>query len=97
MWWPRRALVVLVAVAFLAGCGSSEQTPLPPGPAPPQAASLDWVERYPGKGPAVVFRAEHFEVTTSGWRAEIGLENQTSTTIASTDPTLARRRSRAAG
>jgi hypothetical protein len=79
MWWPRRALVVLVAVAFLAGCGASEQTPLPPGPAPPQAASLDWVERYPAKGPALEFSVSRFEVTASGWRAEIGIENDTST------------------
>src|SRR6188472_480516 len=76
----RSALLVLAAATLLAGCGSSETAPLPPGPAPPQEAELHWVERYPGKGPAVVFRAEHFEVTTSGWRAEIGLENQTSTT-----------------
>jgi hypothetical protein len=37
------------------------------------------VERYPAEGPAIVFRAEHFEVTKSGWRAQIGLENRTST------------------
>jgi hypothetical protein len=76
---PRRALVALAAVTLLTGCGSTDSTPLPPGPAPPQQASLDWVERFPGKGPALVFTARHFEVTASGWRAEIGLENDTST------------------
>jgi len=75
----RSALLALVAVTLLAGCGSSQPPPLPPGPAPPQEAELHWVERYPAQGPALVFRAEHFEVTKSGWRAEIGLENWTST------------------
>jgi hypothetical protein len=80
MWLPRRALVALAAVTLLAGCSSSETPPLPPGPAPPQQAELHWVERYPPNGAALVFTATRFEVTTSGWRAEIGLENQTSTT-----------------
>jgi hypothetical protein len=77
---PRRAFVVLAAVLLLAGCSSSETPPLPPGPAPPQRAELHWTERYPGQGAALVFSATRFEVTKSGWRAEIGLENQTSTT-----------------
>jgi hypothetical protein len=76
----RRALVVLAAVTLLAGCSSSETPPLPPGPAPPQESELHWVERYPAEGAAIVFSATRFEVTRSGWRAEIGLENQTSTT-----------------
>ena len=81
-WMPSVfGALAAVAVAFLlAGCSSSDTTtPLPPGPAPPQQASLDWVERYPAKGPALVFSARRFEVTPSGWRAEIGLENETST------------------
>ena len=76
---PRRALVALAAVTFLTGCSSSTPRPLPPGPAPPQKADLDWVERYPAEGAALVFSATRFEVTKSGWRAEIGLENETST------------------
>jgi hypothetical protein len=75
----RRVLVALAAVTVLAGCGSTDRTPLPPGPAPPQQAPLDWVERYPPKGPALVFSARKFEVTASGWRAEIALENDTAT------------------
>ena len=75
----RSALLALAAATLLAGCGSGEPPRLPPGPAPPQEAELHWVERYPAKGPALVFTANHFEVTRSGWRAEIGLENRTST------------------
>jgi len=74
----RSALLALAAATLLAGCSSSEPPPLPPGPAPPQKAELHWVERYPADGPAMVFRADHFEVTKSGWQAAIGLENQTS-------------------
>jgi len=75
-----RALAAVAVAFLLAGCTSSDSTtPLPPGPAPPQQASLEWVERFPPKGPAIVFSARRFEVTASGWRAEIGLENETST------------------
>lgn len=76
----RRVLLVLAACALLSGCGSTETPPLPPGPAPPQRASLDWVEHYPADGPALVFSARGFEVTPTGWRAQIGLENDTATT-----------------
>ena len=73
-------LLVLSACALLAGCASSATPPLPPGPAPPQKAALDWAEHYPPKGPSLVFSARAFEVTRTGWRAEIGLENDTATT-----------------
>jgi len=76
----RRVFLVLAACALLSGCGSTEPPPLPPGPAPPQRASLDWVEHYPADGPALVFSAQGFEVTPTGWRAQIGLENDTATT-----------------
>ena len=75
----RSALLGLVVVALLTGCESSEPPPLPPGPAPPQRATLDWVERFPSEGPAVVFSAHRFQVTASGWTAEVELENDTST------------------
>ena len=64
----RTVLLVLAALTLLAGCGSSETQFLPPGPAPPQDAELHWVERYPAQGSALVFSAEHFEVTKSAWR-----------------------------
>lgn len=82
MGFPSRSLAVvaLVVATLAAGCGSSEPPPLPPGPAPPQTVALDWVERFPPTGPALVFSARRFEVTSSGWRAEIGLENETRTT-----------------
>jgi hypothetical protein len=78
--FPARSLLLsLAAAALLTGCSSSDTPPLPPGPAPLQRAALDWVERYPSEGPALVFRAERFAVTSSGWQAEIALENDTKT------------------
>ena len=76
---PKPLLVLLVA-ASLAGCGSGTTPPLPPGPAPPQRAALGWDEHFPADGPSLVFSADAFEVTPTGWRAEIGLENDTATT-----------------
>jgi len=73
----RSALLALATAALLAGCDSGGTPPLPSGPAPPQSATLDWVERFPSQGPALVFRAYAFEVTSAGWRAEIELENDT--------------------
>jgi hypothetical protein len=79
----RWVLAAVAACALAGGCSSSDSTtPLPPGPAPPQQASLDWVERYPADGPALVFRAARFAVTRTGWSAEVGLENRTKTTWA---------------
>lgn len=72
----RRAILAL-GVVLLTGCGSSETLPLPPGPAPPQKATLGWVERFPSEGPALVFGVHRFEVTPSGWTAEVELENHT--------------------
>jgi hypothetical protein len=73
----RSALLALAAAALLAGCSSESTPPLPSGPAPPQRASLGWVERFPSQGPALVFDADTFEITSSGWSAEVGLENRT--------------------
>jgi hypothetical protein len=71
------AILVLVAVLFVAGCGSSGAPALPSGPATPQEAALDWAERYPSNGPALVFSVHSFAVTSSGWEAELELENDT--------------------
>jgi hypothetical protein len=73
----RRVLLLVAACALASGCGSTDTTALPPGPAPPQHATLDWVEHFPAEGPALVVTAQGFEVTPTGWRAEIGLENRT--------------------
>ncbi len=78
MPWARSALLALAAAVLLAGCDSGAAPQLPTGPAPPQSTSLDWVERFPTDGPALVFSAHVFEVTAAGWRAEIELENDTS-------------------
>ncbi len=78
MPWARSALLALAAAALLAGCDSGGAPPLPTGPAPPQSEALDWVERFPADGPALVFSAHLFEVTSAGWRAEIELANDTS-------------------
>lgn len=74
----RQALLPLAAVALLAGCGSTTPPPLPTRAAPPQRADLGWVERYPEDGPAFVFETKTFEVTPSGWRAVVRIENGTS-------------------
>jgi hypothetical protein len=71
------AFLALAATALLAGCGSSAPPPLPSGPAPPQSATLGWVERFPSDGPALVFTAHSFAITSSGWTAELALENET--------------------
>jgi hypothetical protein len=73
-------LLLLAAAALVAGCGSNEAPPLPSGPAPPQKVALAWVERFPEQGPALVFSAHGFEVTSSGWTAELEVENDTPTT-----------------
>ncbi len=65
------------AAALLAGCSSGGTPSLPAGPAPPQRATLDWVERYPAAGPALVFTVVSFAITDSGWKAELELENDT--------------------
>jgi hypothetical protein len=73
----RSAFVALAATALLAGCGSSSTPELPAGRAPVQRATLGWVERFPSEGPALVFGADTFEITPSGWSAEVELENRT--------------------
>lgn len=69
--------VALAAVSIAAGCESSTTTPPPATAAPPQAAELDWEERSPETGPALVFRVYRFAVTASGWEADVEVENRT--------------------
>jgi hypothetical protein len=72
----RSAFLALAAAALLAGCDSGSAPKLPAGPAPPQRATLGWEERFPSHGPALVFGADTFEITPSGWSAEVELENR---------------------
>jgi hypothetical protein len=72
------ALLAVGVAALLAGCSSGSTPALPSRAAPPQRAALDWVERYPSNGPALVFTVSQFEVTETGWKAELELENDTS-------------------
>ena len=69
---------MLLGAGLLSGCGSSDEPPCRCRHELRRSASqLGWEERFPEKGPALVFRAQTFEVTTDGWTAEIEVENRT--------------------
>jgi len=76
----RGLLAVLIAAPLLAsGCGSEpgpdrQGTPVAAGV---QRAELDWVERFPETGPALVFTTTAFAVTADGWNADVAIENET--------------------
>jgi hypothetical protein len=72
--------LLLVVVILGAGCGSEPVETAPVVPAPPQSAALDWVERSPPTGPALVFRVFRFAVTEAGWEADVEVENATDVT-----------------
>jgi hypothetical protein len=44
----------------------------------PQVAALDWRETYGEGSERIVFTVEGLEVTKTGWRAEVGVENASS-------------------
>jgi len=46
--------------------------------ASPQAAGLRWRETYGPAGEQLVFTVDRLEVTETGWKARIGVENDTS-------------------
>ena len=69
--------VAFVAGTLLAGCSSDSGEAPPARAAPPQEAELDWVERSPENGPALVFHVGRFSVTESGWEAQLEIENET--------------------
>ena len=76
---PRLPLLVasLVTAILAAGCSSEPAETTPAAAAPPQSATLDWVERSPPTGPALVFRVFRFAVTRTGWEADVEVENGT--------------------
>jgi hypothetical protein len=66
-------VVAAVAVA-LAACGGTERPTLAP-PAEPRTFELGWVERTSARG--FVFRVERLTVTSTGWSADVAVENRT--------------------
>jgi hypothetical protein len=84
----RTMIVALVALgATLAGLalatnasrlGGSEDVPDTSVAAGPQTADLEWRETYGSGGEQVVFTVDSLEVTPTGWRARVGIENQSS-------------------
>jgi hypothetical protein len=75
--WPAGVLLV-VAAALATGCGGDEPpASLPTEAAPPQAAELDWDERFPESGAGFAFRVRRFAVTSTGWEADVEVENRT--------------------
>src|SRR3990170_161495 len=84
----RTTIIVLVALgATLAGfalasnatrLGAGEDAPAASVAAGPQKADLEWRETYGPPGEQVVFTVDSLEVTTTGWRARIGIENASS-------------------
>jgi hypothetical protein len=71
---PLSALFVLLLLA-LTGCAGSGGPVPTAGKAGAQSAKLGWVEPYPAKQPALVFRVASFTVTPTGWSARISVEN----------------------
>jgi hypothetical protein len=44
----------------------------------PQLAQLDWRETYGSEGEQIVFTVDELEVTATGWRAQVGVDNASS-------------------
>lgn len=92
----RTAVIVLVALgAAVAGFAFSStagrlsddagevETSVAAGP---QTAALGWRETYGTSSERVVFTVESLEVTETGWRARLGVENATSIAYSLGDP-----------
>lgn len=79
----------LAALAFstTAGRRSDEKQPVRPSVAAgPQSATLGWREVY-GAGPdRIVFEVERLDVGPDGWRAHLGVTNETSVSWELGDP-----------
>jgi hypothetical protein len=84
----RTTIIVLLAIgATLAGFALStnarrlsddEAAPRARSAAGPQRAILGWREPYGPPGERLFFSVETLEILEDGWRAEVGLENDTS-------------------
>lgn len=84
----RTTIIVLIALgATLAGFTIASNTERlrgddasvePSVPAGPQKAELDWREVHGEPGEQLVFTVDTVEVTKDGWRAVVGVENDTS-------------------
>lgn len=66
----------VLALVALAGCGSGTERPVLPRPAEPRTLELGWVERY--QVARFTFRVERLVVAEDGWRAEVSVENGSS-------------------
>lgn len=76
----RRAVLLGLALAAVATGCAPEPTRSPPSTAaaaPPQEATLDWVERTSAAPPRLVFEVERIEVTVDGWQAIVAIANET--------------------
>jgi hypothetical protein len=82
----RSTLIVLLALgATFAGfvlasnerLHSGKSAVTPTVAAGPQVANLDWKESYGKPGEQLVFTVDSLEVTESGWKARVGVENGT--------------------
>lgn len=75
----RRPLFALALACLLSGCASDNATVSQTvTAASPQEAAVEWAERTPAQGPALVFHVHRLAVTETGWRAELEIRNETS-------------------
>jgi hypothetical protein len=68
--------IAVALAACVAGCTSNEEPFTVPRAAPPQEALLDWVEPTSAKPPRLVFTVRGVTVTPDGWRARVGIRNE---------------------
>jgi hypothetical protein len=71
----RWSLLAVVLACLATACGGRSLTVPPATPAPPQQAELHWVEQTPANAPGLVFEVRRFAVTPDGWRADVGIRN----------------------
>jgi len=84
----RTSVIVLIALgATFAGfvlasnaqrLGGDEPETTPSVAAGPQSARLDWSETHGSGSERLVFTVDELEVTTTGWSARIGIDNESS-------------------